>query len=215
MKESTKKELIAIVIAIIVATILSGIGYIAIKLSLNHWAENQKSVVNYVNGFTHIYKGQTLSPENYPNAIIKLSRRASYLHESEYLSLPAAVAIETMIKDAEQDGMCLVVMSGYRSAKSQEKLYEETGDKSKVALPGQSEHQTGLAVDFGGCPMKNGVRNDSVERHELVNDFSTLPEYKWLQDNASKYGFEQSFTASNTAETGYANEPWHFKLILH
>lgn len=214
MKESTKKELIAIGIAIIVALILSGIGYVVIKLSLNHWAENQKTNVNYVNGYTHIYKGQTLNPDNYPNAIIKLSRRASYLHESEYLSLPAAVAIETMIKDAEQDGMCLIVMSGYRSPEKQQKLYDTAIDKSKVALPYQSEHQTGLAIDFGGCPMKDGVRNDLVERPELANDFNALPEYKWLQENASKYGFEESFTASNTLDSGYPEESWHWKLIL-
>jgi D-alanyl-D-alanine carboxypeptidase len=146
--------------------------------------------------------------------ILKLSRRASYLHESEYLSLPAAVAVETMIKDAEQDGMCLVVMSGYRSPEKQQKLYDTAKDKSKVALPYQSEHQTGLAIDFGGCPMKDGVRHDLTERPELANEFDTLPEYKWLQDNAMKYGFEESFTIDNQNITGYPPESWHWKFTL-
>jgi LAS superfamily LD-carboxypeptidase LdcB len=70
--------------------------------------------------------------------------------------------------------------------------------------PGYSEHQTGLAVDFQACPMADGVRDDSVDRLELSNPFSTLPEYKWLIDHANQYKISQT----------YENESWHWRFEL-
>jgi LAS superfamily LD-carboxypeptidase LdcB len=62
--------------------------------------------------------------------------------------------------------------------------------------------------------MRDGVRNDSAERLELEKSFEELPEYKWLQDNAYKYGFEQSYREDNIQDTYYHVESWHWKLII-
>lgn len=187
------------------------IAYLGLKLSLVSASVDCK----VVNGNTHIYKGQCL-PENYkPQTLAKLSPRASYLNTSQYLDIRAKKAVEGLIADAEKDGMCLVVSSGYRSEEEQDYIMRElaqTGEGDRIeyiALPGRSEHQTGLAIDFAACPMKDGKRDDKVERLELKNDFSTLPEYQWLLANAHKYNFEQSFREDNKQETGYPAEPWH------
>lgn len=133
--------------------------------------------------------------------MVPLSERASWLNTDQSLAKIAAPSIENMIIEAEKDGMCLVVISGYRTRELQEKIYNEAKDKSLVAIPGESEHELGLAVDLGGCPLIDGVRNDAGERLELGNDFETLPEYQWLVNNAEKYGFYQS----------YDYESWHWK----
>ncbi len=143
--------------------------------------------------------------------IIELSARASFLNTTQSLATVAVPHLENMIMDAEKDGMCLVVHSGYRSKERQQRLYDEAEDKSIVAIPGTSEHETGLAVDLGGCPMIDGVRNDEGERLELKKPFEELPEYQWLLDNAHKYGFEQSYTEGNSKRTGFPAEPWHWK----
>jgi len=119
-----------------------------------------------------------------------------------------------MILDAEKEGMCLVVTSSYRNPDKQQWLYDNTKDKSTVALPYESEHQTGLAIDFAACPIKDGIRNDNIERLELKKPFKELSEYCWLIRNAFKYGFEQSFTQYNKNITGYVSEPWHWKFII-
>lgn len=170
---------------------------------------------NYVTGYQHIYKGQILNPLYYPSPLIKLSMRASYLHEDQYLAIPAKLAIENLIADAEKAGWCLTVASGYRSPQKQQKLYNNSTKKEFIALPYESEHQTGLAVDFEACPMKNGIRNDLTERKELTKDFNTLPEYNWLKYNAERYGFEESFRLDNVEQTGFPAEPWHWKFIYN
>jgi len=168
----------------------------------------------YVDGNNHIYYNQALAFDCYPNKLSELSPRASYLNTKQYLTPTAKIVIEGMIDDAEKNGMCLVVMSSYRSNEQQQKIYNESQDKTLVALPGRSEHQTGMAVDFGACPTKRGIRDDSGNRLELKNDFETLPEYQWLLNNASKYNFEQSFTKENQDITGFPAESWHWKFII-
>lgn len=146
--------------------------------------------------------------------IVPLSARASFLTTKRTLANIAAPHLEEMIMDAEKGGMCLIVVEGYRTKEKQQKIYNEAKDKSIVAIPGTSEHETGLAVDLGGCPMNElGVRDDTKERLELEKDFKDLPEYQWLLQNASKYGFRQSYTEDNTKQTGFPAEPWHWKFI--
>jgi len=144
--------------------------------------------------------------------IVELSARASYLNTTKEIAAVAKPHIEKLIQDAEREGMCLIVLSGYRTKERQELIYNSAVDKSKVAYPGTSEHETGLAVDLGGCPMIDGVRNDDGQRLELRNDFETLPEYQWLLSNAAKYGFSQSYTEGNQTKTGKPAESWHWKF---
>jgi len=162
----------------------------------------------------HLYRGQYL-PDGYkPKQSTELSVRSNWLNSKNYIDTRVVDKLNQLILDAEKDGVCLVVSSGYRSFEYQKKVYETTKDKTSVAIPGQSEHQTGLAVDFNACPMKDGVRDDNVERLELKNDFETLPEYQWLKDNAEKYGIEESFRTDNQEQTGYKPEHWHWKFMI-
>ncbi len=146
--------------------------------------------------------------------IVPLSARASFLTTKRSLASVATPNLEKMIMAAEKDGMCLIVVEGYRTKEKQQRIYDEAEDKTTVAIPGTSEHETGLAIDLGGCPMNElGLRDDSKERLELKKEFNELPEYQWLVQNASKYGFEQSYTEQNIKENGFPAEPWHWRFI--
>ena len=160
----------------------------------------------------HLYRGDCLPEDYVPEDLVHLSPRASWLYLAPRLTFKAKIMVEQLIDEAEKDGMCLVVSSGYRSYEAQQELYDSTPEDRRdfVAEAGTSEHQTGLAVDFRGCPMTDGKRDDTAERLELVNDFKDLPEYEWLQKNAWRYGFEESFTEENIHITGYPPEPWHW-----
>ena len=133
--------------------------------------------------------------------LVDLSERACWLNTEQQVDITAKEAVERLIVDAEKNGMCLVVSSGYRSEEEQEKIKEKYGDLAEE--PGKSEHHTGLAVDFVGCPMTNFKRDDTAERLELSKPFEELPEYEWLKKNAKNYGFKQT----------YKNETWHWKLV--
>ena len=172
----------------------------------------------YVDGNEHVYKGQLLDMQSLEKKLQDLqvlSPRASWLTTTQRLRPEAKKAIEDLITQAEVDGLCLVVMSSYRNARQQQLIYNSIQDKTLVAQPGSSEHHTGLAIDLAACPMKDGVRDDSIERLELRNDFKFLPEYYWLTLNADKFGFEQSFKLCNEEETGYQEEAWHWKYIIY
>lgn len=201
-------------VAIVVLTVTFIVG-VALFNSFNKKPEEVKPTCKLTGVDKHIYRGQCL-PEGFTPEVLPLSVRASWLDTKQYLDIKAKVLVEQLIDDAQSDGVCLVVTSGYRSFDEQKKMWDTANEEQKsiTAKPGESEHQTGLAVDFAACPMKNGVRADGVERPELADDFDTLPEYSWLIRHAENYDFEQSYTTENIADTQYRVEPWHWKLIL-
>lgn len=118
-----------------------------------------------------------------------------------------------MIQDAEDDGVYLKVVSGYRTMEEQHQLYvdeiqlfldegytkkeAENMAKQWVAVPGTSEHQTGLAVDINA-----------------MEDKSTGEEaYLWLAYHAREYGFIRRYPPDKVNITGIANEPWHYRYV--
>ena len=110
------------------------------------------------------------------------------------------------------------VSSTYRSYKRQEEIVDSyiknkmtqsslsyDAARNEVlktsALPGHSEHQTGLCVDF-----VQGTRS-------LTKDFESSTAFAWLKDNAHKFGFILRYPSSKEAITGYDYEPWHYRFV--
>ena len=117
----------------------------------------------------------------------------------------AVVAFKNMYEAAKKEGLGLVINSSYRSYQDQENicntfkdLYGEGYVTKYVALPGFSEHQTGLAVDIGSTSSKV---------------FAESKEYEWMKENAYKYGFILRFTKANAYITGFRSEPWHYRYV--
>lgn len=117
--------------------------------------------------------------------------------------------VDKLINDAQGLGLPIIVDSGYRSYNYQQvvldALIKEKGDEAfkLVALPGVSEHQTGLAIDF--AYYENGIYNDDVKE----NDKEAI----WLKNNAWKYGFILRYPKGKENVTGYNFEPWHFRFV--
>lgn len=121
--------------------------------------------------------------------------------------------LETMIRDAQKDGAILWISSGYRDVKYQTRLFDNQVQKEiaqgfsiqdaiartkrVLAEPGKSEHNLGLAVDLNG----------------VDDNFFTTKEYKWLTENADKYGFIERYQKKWYAKTGVSYEPWHFRYV--
>ena len=113
-----------------------------------------------------------------------------------------------MAADARAEGVALFVNSAYRSYDTQERLFweyaaihGEAEANTFSARPGQSEHQLGTAIDFGGTP------------YDFTDSFGETPAGIWLAQNAHRYGFAMSYPPSTQAITGYIYEPWHFRYI--
>lgn len=141
-----------------------------------------------------------------PNMTLRLPAE----DEEMMLAEPAAVALETLAAAAEKDGMSIMMGSGYRSIQRQTIVYETSiasigvEETNKVsAVPGTSEHHTGLAVDL----------EETDRQCEFLPCFAATNLYKWLQQNAHLYGFILRYTEKNTAQTGYDFEPWHYRYV--
>lgn len=121
--------------------------------------------------------------------------------------------LQEMFNAARAQRYGLFVREGYRTQEEQQQLldekieaYENEGKsrfkakklaEESVAVPGTSEHQLGIAVDINADTTKNS--SDEV--------------YKWLAENAYKYGFIKRYPADKTDITGVINEPWHYRYV--
>ena len=118
-----------------------------------------------------------------------------------------------MYNNALNDNITLKINNAYRSKDEQtqifenkmndyenegytkEKAYEQT--KLTVQVPGYSEHETGLAIDF------------SDEGHYDENEKM----WEWLKNNAYKYGFILRYPEDKYEITKIDYEPWHYRYV--
>jgi D-alanyl-D-alanine carboxypeptidase len=122
----------------------------------------------------------------------------------------AAHALEKLFNNAKLQGIILYGVSAYRSYERQYTIFTDNiAKKGKdytlrySAVPGTSEHQTGLSIDVSA----------KSENFNLDDNFASSPEGKWLADNAYKYGYIIRYPKGNEDITGYAFEPWHIRYV--
>lgn len=126
-----------------------------------------------------------------------------------WLAPIAALRWKALRAAALVDQIRLVEISGFRSVEYQAALIRGKLRRGQSisqilrvsAAPGFSEHHTGCAVDV----------SDLVElesRTFLTEAFELSDSYAWLVQNASRFGFTQSFARNN--RHGIAYEPWHW-----
>ncbi len=122
--------------------------------------------------------------------------------------------LQKMFDDARQKGIRPAISSSYRTAEQQqEELDQKTEEyirqgysrekaletaKKWAAIPGTSEHQTGLAVDIT-------TADASVQAADVI--------WKWLEKNSYKYGFIKRYPEDKIDITGISGEPWHFRYV--
>ncbi len=114
--------------------------------------------------------------------------------------------LEKLLSVAIADGTNLQISSGYRSFGTQSSLklsykftYGAGAANQFSADQGYSEHQLGTTVDFT-TPSVGAT----------LSGFEMTSAYKWLVDNAYKYGFTLSYPEKNKY---YEYEPWHWRFV--
>ena len=134
-----------------------------------------------------------------------LSKDYTYKNNKQMFD-KATNAFNKMQQDAQKDGINLYIISRYRSYSLQKWLYDKYKSESKdvdtfSAKAGYSEHQTGLAFYL----------NDS--KTSVRDSFEFTDAYKWLKENAYKYGFILRYPKGKSDITGYKFEPWHYRYV--
>lgn len=122
--------------------------------------------------------------------------------------------LKAMMDAARADGIDIGIISAWRSYDTQRILFDDKVNRLKsqgysqeaaekeaatcIALPGTSEHHTGLAVDFNST-------NQSFENTKT---------FAWLKKNAENYGFIMRYPSDKMDITGgIIYEPWHWRYV--
>lgn len=192
-----------------------------LEYSLNNPNVIQTLVIEYVNtnrDYAYYTKNQAANldlndwilvnkyfylDENYvPNNLVSIAP-----YGSVRLVKSAADAFIELCQNAKDEGYPIIGISGYRSYQTQAKLYNRYLQKDPQwlvdtysARAGYSEHQTGLAIDISS--------NDAN-----ILTFEMSQSFKWIKENAHKFGFILRYQKGKEDITGYKYEPWHYRYV--
>lgn len=153
-----------------------------------------------------IDKKHNVGEQYVPKDLKKLVKNQYYNISRNDLSLRPDVeeALVEMAKGARKDGITLLVSSTYRSYEYQKNLFQKwvridglEEAERESAREGTSQHQLGVAIDFGS----------------IDDSFIETSQGKWLNEHSEEYGWSLSFPQGYEDVTGFRWECWHFRYI--
>jgi D-alanyl-D-alanine carboxypeptidase len=100
--------------------------------------------------------------------------------------------LQELLAAATSAGHTITINSAFRSYDEQAHLHATIKQPGRAALPGQSEHQLGTAVDL------------KLPGTEAID---------WLAAHAAEFGFVRSYPPGKHKVTGYRPEPWHVRYV--
>ena len=134
------------------------------------------------------------------------------------LDRSCAKALQQMLDDCRAAGGQPQIRSAYRSRSEQEQMFAAqvkrfteqgfSAEKAErlaaqqTARPGTSEHELGLAVD---------ILDEAAIRLEKAPEATET--FRWLVENAWRYGFILRYPPDRQEITGAPYEPWHFRYV--
>ena len=156
--------------------------------------------------YTLVNKYNYLEKDFVPDNLVSVS--GIYARDKAQLVDVAYDNFVKMADAARKNNLTIKVTTGYRSYNFQSTLYNNYVKADGVknadtysARPGYSEHQLGYSADL------TNAKNVSFD------DFENTNEYKWLKDNAHKYGFIMRYPKDKEYITGYIFESWHYRYV--
>ena len=158
-------------------------------------------------------------PDNYEKTLVNINLSTS-MQTSSSMKADSRVydALVEMLMGCKAAGLAPVVCSAYRSYDTQVYLFNNKISRLKnegydavsarqeaarvVAVPGTSEHQTGMAFDIVAYSYQ-----------ALEEDQENTAEQKWLMEHCYEYGFILRYPKEKEDITGIIYEPWHYRYV--
>lgn len=174
---------------------------------------NERQYVTNEESMAVVVNKQRSLPDGYePGDLVEPKVKFSFdePHEKRQMRKEAAEALEKLFAAAESQGVELRAVSGYRSYTRQKSVYDNhvrtkgEAEANRIsAVPGTSEHQTGLSIDVSSPSAGNA----------LEQSFGDTEEGRWLAEHAPEYGFVIRYPKGREDVTGYVYEPWHIRYV--
>ncbi len=176
--------------------------YVEIGLD-NEFYTNVNEIDNYLDVTALVNKYNKLPDNVTYDDLVTLDTNYSNDGKKQLRSEAYDATID-MIEAAKRENIKLTVISAYRTSEYQNTLFNNSVNKNGLdhalmysAKSNYSEHQLGLAVDFNSVDV----------------NFDQTEEFKWLKNNAYKYGFILRYPKDKEFITGYSYEPWHYRYL--
>lgn len=151
-------------------------------------------------------------PDNWEDEveIVSLTNSEDWDVDVEAKAYEAYLALK---EDLEAEGVYIDLDSAYRSVAEQQRIVDEFTEKYGeeyvklyVAVPGYSEHHTGLALDLFLIIDGKGVY--------LNEDMVQYPEiWEKIHAKLADHGFILRYLPQRKMFTGYSYEPWHIRYL--
>ncbi len=161
------------------------------------------------------FQSRRIKKRDYPSAQDLVVAPASEFYDPDrpvelrQVESATYAAYKRMVADAEKElsphlsanesqcvGRYLKIISAFRTREHQEQLRKSAPHSGRAGLAVNSPHFTGRALDLyvGGEPVSTSESNRLLQ--------TSTPVYKWLVENAARYGFRP-----------YFYEPWHWEYL--
>ena len=211
-----RKILASAGLAAIMAGVLAGCGgssqtETTTATSATSESANTETKVSSIDYLVLVNKENAL-PENWENEIT-LESFINTVDDEVQTETEAYQAYLELKKDLEADGVYVDLDSAYRSVEEQKRIvkdftekYGETYVQQYVAVPGYSEHHTGLALDLFLI-----IDGKVVNMNE---DMVKYPEiWEKIHKKLADHGFILRYLEGKESITGYNYEPWHIRYV--
>ncbi len=159
-----------------------------------------------INNIILVNRRFSLSKNYVPSELVTVEGVNFVKRPNEELKLNKTVLkkYKELLEEATKSDVSLLLYSGYRSYEKQMLLFQNSNfdvNNPYLAIPGHSEHQTGLAIDV------------ATKDSGLTDNFKNTASFTFLKENAHKYGFIIRYPEAKTDITGYNEEPWHLRYV--
>lgn len=218
-KKTVKAAVSALALIACLSSCGGGLPNYDYQIDMKHY---QKAITVKVKAYLTLVNKQNPCGTDYtPESLSTVPSELTLYGKEVQMESTAALAAEALVLELRERGYGdIAVTSGYRSYEYQQVLFNTYLGKEMAAhpdwtsaqceaqvltysaLPGESEHQTGLCMDL-----------ISTQNVVLDETFAENPAYGWLTENAHNFGFILRYPKGKEGTTGYSYEPWHYRFV--
>ena len=157
---------------------------------------------------------QTKLPDDWEE-IVELSDAKDFEGGTIQVEKEALEQFYKLQEDLHKEGVDIVLDSAYRSVAKQQKLWDDWSTdpekgpeyvKKYVAVPGYSEHHTGLAIDIA-------IEKDGKVIYDNDEMIAERDIFAKIHAKLADYGFILRYLEGREDSTGYTYEPWHLRFV--
>ena len=169
------------------------------QINIEEYAQyiNPKSLFEYTDmiNSSHPADGEYLFTD-----LVSAPKKSDRVSGNIQLRECAAKALEAMLLEASENGLSRIYV--FRGHVAFDDLAEKAEDEEYTSLYGTAEHDEHLL----------GLTAELYYKYRDVS-FDDTESFKWLKENAHKFGFIMRYPKDKESQTGVSYRPWSFRFV--